>query len=96
MAGIIYTLLAVIFGAFVLWMVWSVLNRGSKNRIASLKVEDIEKSANELIQKYGNDAKSEADKLARECIAIGDFQGETIWKLVSKEIRKIQSLGPQN
>ena len=85
-----------IFGAFVLWMVWSVLNRGSKNRIASLKVEDIEKSANELIQKYGNDALSEADKLARECIAIGDFQGETIWKLVSKEIRKIQSLGPQN
>ena len=91
MAGIFPTLLALGFGLFVWLMVWSLLNRGAKARRATLKEGDIERSASELIEQHGDAADAAAAKLAEQCLAIGDFDGEAIWKLVAKAITKLQA-----
>ncbi|NKB48274.1 MAG: hypothetical protein GKS02_02800 [Alphaproteobacteria bacterium] len=91
MRGIFPTLLAIGFGLFVLLLVWSLLNRGAKARRASLGDGAIEESAAEFIEKHGDGADNEAAKLAAACLAIGDFEGEAIWKQVSKAIAKQQA-----
>ena len=91
MAGMFLTLLAVGFGIFVLCMVWSLLNRGAKSRRASLDQDTIDNSARDLISRYGSTADLEASKLSEQCLAIGDFEGEAVWKLVKKAISRLQS-----
>ena len=91
MAGMFLTLLAVGFGIFVLCMVWSLLNRGAKSRRASLDQDTIDNSARDLMSRYGNKADMEAEKLSEQCLAIGDFEGEAVWKLVKKAIIRLQT-----
>lgn len=91
MAGLFLTLFAVGFGIFVLCMVWSLLNRGAKYRRALLDQETIDNSAKDLISRYGSSANMEAAKLSEQCLSIGDFEGEAVWKLVKKVITRLQS-----
>ena len=94
MRGIFPTLLAFGFGLFVLWLVWSLLNRGAKARRATLDDGTIERSATELIEEHGDGADAAVAKLAEQSLAIGDFEGEAIWKLVAKAIKKLQANKP--
>ena len=91
MRGIFPTLLAIGVGFFVLMLVWSLLNKGAKTHRASLKDGEIDRTAAELIEKHGDDANGEAARLAAERLALGDFEGEAIWKLVVKAIAKLQA-----
>ena len=91
MRGIFPTLLAIGFGLFVLRLVWTTLNRGAKERRASLGDGAIDRSAQDLIEQHGDGAAAAAAKLAAQCLAIGDFEGEAIWKLVAKAIAKLQA-----
>ncbi len=75
-------------------MVWSVLNRGAKARRATLGDDDIDRSANELIEQHGEAAGRAAAKLGEQCLAIGDFEGEAVWNRVAKAIAKLQSGEP--
>jgi len=92
--GIFPTLLAFGFGLFILMMVWRVLNKGAKIRRKSLGEGDIDRSADELIAQHGEAAGRAAAKLGEQCLAIGDFEGEAVWKLVAKAIVKLQSGEP--
>ncbi len=94
MRGIFPTLLAFGFGLFILMMVWRVLNKGAKIRRKSLGEGDIDRSADELIAQHGEAAGRAAAKLGEQCLAIGDFEGEAVWKLVAKAIVKLQSGEP--
>ena len=94
MRGIFPTLLAFGFGLYVLWLVWSLLNRSAKQRRTKLLGGDIERSASEFIEQHGDAADAAVTKLAEQCLAIGDFEGEAIWKLVAKEIAKLQAEKP--
>ena len=91
MRGIFPTLLAFGFGLFVLIMIWRLLTRGAKDRHASLGAGDIERTASEFIEKHGDEAVSAVAKLAEECLAIGDFDGEAVWRRVAKAVDKLQS-----
>ncbi len=75
-------------------MVWRVLNKGAKIRRKSLGEGDIDRSADELIAQHGEAAGRAAAKLGEQCLAIGDFEGEAVWKLVAKAIVKLQSGEP--
>ena len=94
MRGIFPTLLAFGFGLFVLMMVWRVLNKGAKIRRESFGEGDIDRTAAELVEKHGDSAGRAAAKLGEQCLAIGDFEGEAVWKLVAKAIVKLQSGEP--
>jgi len=89
--GIFPTLLAIGVGFFVLTMVWRVLNKGAKERRASLGADNIERTATELIEKHGDGADGEAARLGAERLALGDFEGDAVWKLVAKAIAKLQA-----
>lgn len=91
MRGIFPTLLAIGVGFFVLTMVWRVLNRGAKARRASLGDGEIDRTAAELIEKHGDGADGEAARLGAERLAVGDIEGDAVWKLVAKAIAKLQS-----
>ena len=91
MRGIFLTLFALGVGFFILMMVWTVLNKGAKTRRASLGGGEIDRTAAELIEKHGDGAGGEAARLGAERLALGDFEGETVWKLVAKAIAKLQS-----
>lgn len=91
MRGIFPTLLALGVGFFVLTMVWRALNKGAKVRRASLGAGDIDRTAEELIEEHGDGADGEADRLAAERLALGDIEGEAVWRLVAKAIAKLQS-----
>ena len=91
MRGIFPTLLAFGFGLFVLICIWRLLTKGAKGRHASLGDDDIDRTASELIEKHGDEADSTVAKLAEECLAIGDFDGEAVWKRVAKAVDKLQS-----
>ncbi len=84
-------MLAIGVGFFVLMMVWSVLNKGAKSRRATLKDGEIDRAAAELIEKHGGGAAGEAVRLGAERLALGDFEGEAVWKLVAKVVAKLQS-----
>ncbi|NNE85874.1 MAG: hypothetical protein HKN28_18070 [Alphaproteobacteria bacterium] len=96
MAGIFPTVLAIGFGLFALLMVWSLLNRGAKQRRAALGDDAIDQSASEMIEKHGDDADKAVAELGAECLAIGDFEGEAIWKQVAKSIAKMQAEKAKN
>lgn len=91
MRGFIPTLLAIAVGFFVLSMVWKLLNKGAKARRALLDEGEIDRTAAELIEKHGDGAVGEAARLGAERLALGDFEGEAVWKLVAKAIAKLQS-----
>lgn len=91
MRGIFPTLLAIGFGLYVLWLVWSLLNRAAKQRRAALGDDAIERSAKDLIEQHGDGAADAVAKLGAQCLAIGDFEGEAVWKLVAKAIAKLQA-----
>lgn len=91
MRGIFPTLLAIGVGLFVLTMVWRALNKGAKARRASLGAGDIDRTAAELIEKHGDGAGGEAARLGAERLALGDIEGEAVWKLVAKAIAKLQA-----
>lgn len=91
MRGIFPTLLAFGVGLFVLILIWRLLTKGAKARIASVGEDYIDRTASELIEKHGDGAGGAVAKLAEECLAIGDFDGEAVWKRVAKAVDKQQS-----
>ncbi len=91
MRGIFPTLLAFSVGVFVLIMIWRLLTKGAKGRHASLGADDIDRTASEFVEKHGDGADGAVAKLAEECLAIGDFEGEAVWQRVAKAVAKLQS-----
>lgn len=91
MTGFIPTLLAIAVSFFVLSMVWKLLNKGAKARRALRDEGEVDRTAADLIEKHGDAADGEADRLAAERLALGDIEGEAVWKLVAKAIAKLQA-----
>jgi hypothetical protein len=89
--GIFPTLLAFGVGLFVLILIWRLLTKGAKVRLASLGDGEIDRTASEFIEKHGDEADGAIAKLAEECLAIGDFEGEAVWQRVAKAVAKLQS-----
>ncbi len=90
MRGIFPTLLAFGFGLFVLIMIWRLLTRGAKARLTAIGEDHIDRTASEFIEKHGDGAESAVAKLAEECLAIGDFDGEAVWKQVAKAVDRLR------
>ena len=85
------TLLAFGVGLFVYFMVWHLITRAGKLRRASLAGGEIDRAANELIEKHGDKANAAAAGLAKQCLGEGDIDGEAVWKMVEKAVEKIQA-----
>ncbi len=56
---------------------------------------DIHRSANELINQYGEAADIEAAMRADECLASGDMEGEAVWLRIGKAIKELQRTRPR-
>ncbi len=52
---------------------------------------DIYRSANELIQQYGDAADIEAAMRADPCLAAGDMEGEAVWPRIGKAVEELLS-----
>lgn len=91
MRGFIPALLAIVVGFVVLTLVWKLLNRDARGRRIPLKDGAIDRTAADLIEQHGDGAAGEADRLAAERLAVGDIEGDAIWKLVGKAIAKQQT-----
>ena len=93
MRGIFPTLLAFGVGLFVFILIWKLLTKGAKTRLKLIGTDEIDRTASELIEKHGDGAGSAVAKLAEECLAVGDFDGEVVWKRVAKAVAKLQADG---
>ncbi len=56
---------------------------------------DIYRSANELINQYGEVADIEAAMRTDECLASGDMEGEAVWLRIGKAIKELQRTRPR-
>ncbi len=55
---------------------------------------DIYRSANELIQQYGDAADIEAAMRADERLAAGEIEGEAVWLRIVKAVEELQQREP--
>ena len=91
MRGIFPTLLAFVFGLFVLIMAWVLLNRGAKTRRALISDTEVDNTATEIIEQHGEAAGDEIAGRIAKCLANGDFEGEAVWQRVAKAVERLQS-----